>query len=634
MHSSTSFQLALISGLGALTIGAVTTAPIFLLPVSIAGVVGSAWVFSKFPPLPRKSDIAARSHRKKWREQIQQEFEQQAGQLQATIAQREELVQAKAIQLQAKFDELHQWQASLVATETKFTNALHEQEQYYLQMIQQVEQNAIAEIEIRQRSILQLQQKLMGLVNRPDPRQGFAAWIAQLLLQALEQNEIFCQLKGFYKIPGLRDVSVWVELQVGTPARKLETISKEVGTSVKMGEPTILWDADECLYEFRFAPVVENFDTSYEILVDSESELPAIAEPDDEDWFTKIICDSKSCHYMIHGPTGAGKSVLVDNLISAGGDYLSAQTQKQVRVFIVDPKFPDSEWTYRGQRIKPQYRRWDGAVEGVLAMQQEVNDRLDAAAVAAESIPEHLYSDASYELPAPDRPIDFWVIDEAAALHTLYKEQCSSAYRAVLWVGRSSMVRSILIGQNPNPSNYGLQIPDLGNCTRFYLGITALEALDRFVKPSREIKAQLKAQIYARLRQVKAKKLAGVENPQEQYFAMIVTSFQNPFIAQLPAPRAFVSASGLAAVAPKVDNLLELVDDAALSQSLPQHLQDVLDYAQQKETWITGSEFRQNRNRYKSVKTQQVNLWFEDLEARGLGQCDRRSAVLKFSLKE
>jgi hypothetical protein len=629
MYNSHSLQIACLGGL-VVSFGAAFAAPFFFFPVAVVGVITTGWLLTQSKGLPRKSDAAARSHRQKFRDKLQQEFEQQATQLQSTLSQREELVQAKALELRQKWEQLEQWQSSLLQTETKFSTALHEQEQYYLQMIQQVEQNAIAEIEIRQRSILQLQQKLMGTVNRPDPRQGFAAWIAQLLLQSLEQNEIFCQLKGFYKIPGLRDVSVWVELQAGTPAKKLENISKEVGTFVKMGEPTILWDSDECVYEFRFAPAVENFDTSYEILVDSESELPPIAEPEDGDWFTKIICDSKSTHYMIHGPSGAGKSVLVDNLISAGGDYLTVQTQKQVRVFIVDPKFPDSEWTYCGERFKPQYRRWDGAIEGVLAMQQEVSDRLDAAAAVAESIPEHLYKDAGYELPIPDRPIDFWVVDEAAALHSLYKEQCSAAYRAVLWVGRSSMVRSILIGQNPNPSNYGLQIPDLGNCTRFYLGITALEALDRFVKPPREIKAQLKAQIYARLRQVKAKKLSGVANPPEQYFAMVVTSFQNPFIAQLPVPKVFV---GSPVLLPQADNLLDLVEQAE-SEMLPQYLQDLLSYAQQKNDWITGSEFRQNRNYYKSVKTQQVNLWLEELEKRGFGQCDRTSAVLKFCLKK
>lgn len=625
MYSSRPLQIGILGGLGAF-VGVGLTAPIFLFPAAVVGVVGSGWLLTQVKGLPRKSDSAARAYRKKFREEVQHEFEQQIEQLRQGLEHREEIVKAKALEVQLKWEELKQWQTALADTETKFSTALHEQEQYYLQMIQQVEQNAIAEIQLREQSIMQLQQKLMGTVNRPDPRQGFAAWIAQLLLQALEQNEVFCQLKGFYKIPGLRDVSVWVELQTGTPARKLETISKEVGTWVKMGEPTVLWDADECVYEFRFAPAVEDFETSYELLVDTESELPAISEPEDKDWFTKIICDSKSVHYMIHGPSGAGKSVLVDNLICAAGDYLSNETGKGIRVWVVDPKFPDSEWTYRGERLKPQYRRWDGAIEGVLAMQQEVNDRLDVAAAVAESIPEHLYKDANYDLPVPDRPIDFWAIDEAAALHSLYKEQCSEAYRAVLWVGRSSMVRSILIGQNPNPSNYGLQIPDLGNCTRFYLGITALEALDRFVKPPREIKAQLKAQIYARLRQVKAKKLAGVANPPEQYFAMVVTSFQNPFIAQLPAPKSFV---GSAAVLPLADDLLTLVEQSNLDL-LPQHLKDLVSYAQQKETWITGSEFRQNRNRYKSVKAQELNSWFEELEKRGIGKCDRNSTTIKY----
>lgn len=602
--------------ISAVFIGVATLAPVFLFPAAVVVSVYTGYQLLRIPSISRKSDIESRRYRKKFREELQQEFQKSAEQLQLSLSQREELVKAKVIDLQLRYEQLQQWQSQLLDTETKFTNMLHEQEQYYLEKLQQLELNAIAEIQLREKSIQQLQQKLMGIVNRPDPRQGFAAWVAQLLLQALEQNEVFCQLKGFYKIPGLRDVSVWVEL-ANTPARKLESISKEVGTLVKLGEPTILWDADECVYEFRFAPQVDYEADTFDLVVDAETELPVIAEPESKNWFSEIINDAKSSHFMIHGPTGAGKSVLVDNLIS------SIHTE-DCRVWVVDPKFPDSTWTVGGQRIKPQYRRWDGAIEGVLAMQAEVNNRLDASAKLAEAVPDELYRDSNYQLPVTKRTVDFWVVDEAAALHTLYKEQCSEAYRAVLWVGRSSLVKVILIGQNPNPSNYGLQIPDLGNCTRFYLGITALEALDRFVKPPREIKSKLKAQIYARLRAVKLKKQQGDCNPQDQYFALVVTTFCEPFVAQLP---------GLSVVTGKqqlfeVEDILDLVENA--KQELPQYLKDLVAYAQAKETWITGSEFRQNRNRYKSVKAQEVNNWFEELEKRGIGKCDRTGTTLRY----
>jgi hypothetical protein len=601
--------------------GAYFYAPIFLLPIAGAALCWSAWALTKIQGLPRKSDVAAGRYRQKWRETMEAQLHQKSQEVLQEVEQRDEQVRRSALALQKESKKLKAWHDQMLATEMKFTAALHEQEQYYIELLRQVEQNAIAEIQMRENSIQQLQNRLMGTVNRPDPKQGFSAWVAQLLLQALQENEVFCQLKGYYKIPGLREVSVWVELQTGTPARKLETISKEVGTLVKMGEPTILWDADECVYEFRFAPQVDYENETYDLVVDAESELPAITEPDNPNWFRDVVCDSKSSHFMIHGPTGAGKSVLVDNLVSVGGDELSRQTGKPVRVWVVDPKFPDSEWTIKGKRFKPQYRRWDGAIEGVLAMSAEVNIRLDASAEIAENVPSHLWEDSQYILPLPERELDFWVIDEAAAMHTLYKEQCSEAYRSVLWVGRSAMVKAILIGQNPNPSNYGLQIPDLGNCTRFYLGITALEALDRFIKPPREQKAKLKAQIYSRLRSVKLKKSQGIANPPEQYFALVVTTSQPPFVAQLPSPKSYNTD---ALSTPESQDVLDLV-------SLPECLRDLLAYATQKEgNWITGSEFRQNRNRYKSTQGEVINSWLTELEARGVGECDNSGRVLRY----
>ncbi|MEH1779715.1 MAG: hypothetical protein V7L26_11480 [Nostoc sp.] len=611
------------------SIGVGLSAPIFLIPGSMIAAGVSGWLLWQSKGLPRKSDLVARQHREQWRQGLEVEFSEKSGELLTTVQQRDALVQKKAVELQQKEKGLIEWEQQLVTVEGKLTAALREQEQYYIQLLDEVEKGAFAEIQMRENSILMLQQKIMGLANRPDPKQGFAAWVAQLLLQGLEQNEVFCQLKGFYKIPGLREVSVWVELQTGTTAKKLENISKEVGTWVKMGEPTILWDADECVYEFRFAPEVDNYETSYEIVIDNESELPSIAEPDDPNWFINAVCDSKSVHFMIHGPSGGGKSVLVDNLMCVGGDELHIKTGKQVRIFIVDPKFPDSEWTYRGKRLKPQYRRWEQSVEGVLAMQAEVNDRLDVAAEAAEAIPQHLFEDPDYILPLPERDIDFWVVDEAAALHTLYKEQCSMAYRGVLWVGRSSLVRCILIGQNPNPSNYGLQIPDLNNCTRFYLGITALEALDRFIKPPREIKAKLKGQIYARLRMVKMKKLQGIAEPPEQYFALVVKANEPPFVAQLPPPKAYAYGDGETPLAEASVDITDLVERARVEE-LEQNLRDLLEYARQKETWVTGSEFRQNRNRYKPTQTEVINSWIEELVSCGFGECDRSSRTLKY----
>lgn len=600
------------------------TATKVLFPCSLISGGLAIWVLRRSQGLPRKSDLLAREHREKWRSGLEAEYSQKASGLVANLEKKERSLISYAASLQQKEQNLISWQSGLRETEARLSETIQKLHEYYKQYIDDIGAAYESEIALRQNSIQSLQQKLMGLANRPDPKQGFAAWVAQLLLQALEQNEVFCQLKGFYKPPGIREVSVWVELAAGVSARRLENISKEVGTLVKFGEPNILWDADECVYEFQFAPQVENYETSYEVVIDNESELPEIQEPEDKDWFVNVVLDSKSVHYMIHGPSGGGKSVLVDNLICVGGDDLATATGKKLRIFIIDPKFPDSEWTYRGKRLKPQYRRWEGSVEGVLAMQQEVNARLDEAALAAEAVPAHLFEDPNYILPLPSRDIDFWVVDEAAALAMTYKQQCEMAYKSTLWVGRSTLVKAILVGQNPNASNYGLQIPDLSNCVRFYIGITALEALDRYIKPPREVKAKLKGQIYARLRRVKAQKMAGVREPPEQFFALVVKSNEPPFVAQLPSPKAYAFSEIETEVAMgEVEEVgIEVLVERAKLNQLPQNLRDIVEYANQKEDWITASELRQKRNRFKAIASLEIQAWFAELQAQGIGECD------------
>jgi hypothetical protein len=608
---------------GCITIGVAFSTPL-LIPCSMLSLGCGIWVLRRTSGLPRKNELLTKQYREKWRQSLESHYSEKASALVNQLEEKEGSLIGYANSLQEKEQQLLDWQNGLIGTENRLSETLQKQHEYYDQYIKELCAHYNCEIQLRENSIMSLQQKLMGLANRPDPKQGFAAWVAQLLLQALQENEVFCQLKGFYKPPGIREVSVWVELAAGTTAKKLENISKEVGTMVKFGEPTIVWDADECVYEFQFSPQVESYETSYEVLIDNESELPEIQEPEDKNWFVNVVLDPKSNHYMIHGPTGGGKSVLVDNLMCVAGDDLAIATGKKLRIFIVDPKFPDSEWTYRGKRLKPQYRRWEGSIQGVLAMQQEVNDRLDEAALAAEAVPQHLYEDLNYTIQLPERDIDFWVIDEAAALHSTYKQQCEMAYKSVLWVGRSTLVKAILVGQNPNVSNYGLQIPDLGNCTRFYIGITALEALDRYIKPPREVKAKLKGQIYARLRRVKAQKMAGIKEPPEQFFALVVKSNEPPFVVQLPAPKAYAySEVQTEVIMGEVEEEdIEVLVERAKLNSLSPDLRGIVDYATAKETWITASELRQNRNRFKAHASHEIQAWFVELERQGIGQYD------------
>ncbi|MBE9130190.1 hypothetical protein IQ258_29680, partial [Coleofasciculus sp. LEGE 07081] len=153
-----------------------------------------------------------------------------------------------------------------------------------------------AEIELRENTIAALQEKLKGeflKIKRPNPKDGFAAWVAQLLMDALEAHEVFCILRSYQKIPGVRAVSIWLDIELGVSAKKLESLAKEVGSHVKLGTPSITWDSDECLYEFHFAPNVDDEEELYAAIDDDGKEVK-ISEPDDPDWFRRAVRTSYS----------------------------------------------------------------------------------------------------------------------------------------------------------------------------------------------------------------------------------------------------------------------------------------------------------------------------------------------------
>lgn len=135
---------------------------------------------------------------------------------------------------------------------------------------------------------------------------------------------------------------------------------------------------------------------------------------------------------------------------------------------------------------------------------------------------------------------------------------------------------------------------------------------------------------------MKMKKLQGVAEPPEQYFALVVKANEPPFVAQLPPPKAYAYGDGEAQIGvgaasrrEEKEDITDLVEHARVEE-LEQNLRDLLEYARQKETWVTGSEFRQNRNRYKPTQTEVINSWIEELETRGFGECDRSSRTLKY----
>jgi hypothetical protein len=627
-----------VMSIASLTVG--MWEPAVLLPTAIASLCGSLWVLRKLPGLPRRNDLIASAHREKWRETALSEVEQAAQNRLLEIDQKASTLVSLREGLQAKSIQLQDWEQGLIAAEGKLRELLTETEEHYKELLKQQAEQYMAEIRLREGTIAGLQQKVMRMANRPDPKQGFAAWVAQMLLDALEQNQVYCRLVAFQKIPGVREVSIWVELEpiAVEPgyARKLEGLSKEVASLVKLGEPAIKWDEDECIWEFRFAPKYESEESLLANIIDDPKELPAVIEPDDPDWFRRAIRVSFSC--LIHGGMGAGKSVLVNNLICCAQQELETVYGLPPELVLIDPKFPDSEWIIGGKRIKPNYRGWESAIAGVTDMGEEVDNRLQEAQRIAEEIDEELFSDPSYELPLPERTPTIWVIDEAAALHERYKNEFSDPLKNAFWVGRSTRNVAIAIGQNPNCSNYGLQRPDTENASRFFLGAAmALKGLDE-LKTTRELKTKIRQQIYSRLALVRIRLLQGIDKPEEQYFGLVAIQNEMPFIAQMPPPNAFAFGQEMFLRETEVETIEELVQQADWEEKirvLPEELRIVAEYAKKKRDWVTARDIKRDRNRGKIAQSspEEVRQWFTRLAGIGIGEVTGGGTSLKFRVE-
>lgn len=378
------------------------------------------------------------------------------------------------------------------------------------------------------------------------------------------------------------------------------------------------------------------------------------------DYFRQAI--GKSNHDLVTGGTGSGKSTLVSNLIDAASTDLKEEIIKSrsdwniqiipdVAIYISDPKFPRTEWYLNGQRVKPQYRgfeKWtdpDGfehpsALDGYAAMDQEVRARLNRAMLA-----DH-YNQQSVEQPA------IFVLDEAEQLIAENSKQASELVLFATRVGRSELIRCIVLGQNCNCSAYGLQKPHLNNFTRWFLGDTIEKGIEEVCISSVQ-KRKYRDEL-VRLQQVSK------TDSNRKYFALVKFPNERPYFVYLPPPGYFASQTYKPAdldqaieLSPlqfseedeklagmDLSQLKEIAEEAAMlgdderarleriyqkaEEPLPEHLRIILDLAIAiKGQWLTIGKLRSQRSQFKDAKSVPESIilaHFEDLVNRGLGE--------------
>ncbi len=522
--------LAIFISLSSIGVGLST--PFFLLLCSLVTLSINIWLLHGSKGLPKKSELVAEQHRSNWRKGLEIEFSEKSGQIIQTVQEREKAIQHQAIKLQSYQEQLSSWEQQLIVAEGKLTGALRDQEQYFLELIDSIHQSYQSEITLRENSIASLQQRFMKLANRPDPKQGFAAWVAHLLIEALEVQELFCRLHSYRRIPGTRTVSVWIEIDAVTKTKKLETIGKEIGAHVKLGEPIINWDADECMYEFFFEPQLEIEEIPE---LDEEIRTIKLDEPVG-DWLAEFISKSERLSAFISGDSGSGKSTLINNYVCLVKRLLETDNEK-VDIIIIDAKDPDTPWFIDGKEVIPQYGgvndpddedgeiNWvdNDVLTGIKEMKKDVYNRLRAKRNARNN-----------NQPAPKFSKRIYVIDEAEEIYSIHDKEASKPILSAARLGRSSGLAVVVIGQNSNPKAYGFQIPNLNNFARFYLRENARRGIADASATAGERRPLLE-QVALRLQ---VSKSLPANNP-KRYWGFVKIAGEPGFVAQMPPPNAY-----------------------------------------------------------------------------------------------
>ncbi|NET30199.1 hypothetical protein [Okeania sp. SIO1I7] len=225
----------------------------------------------------------------------------------------------------------------------------------------------------------------------------------------------------------------------------------------------------------------------------------------------------KSHHDLIIGATGRGKSTLVDNIAALANIHFGGNAE----IFVIDPKYPYTEWKFAGKKFKPQYKGLNAinedfrtSFDGLQDMVNSLQNRLDAATIAAENGDE-----------LPEIKPQIWVVDESLMLREYDKELHSKAIKLLSTVGRALKIRIILLTQESNVNTNGLTVSGSFNFTRYYLGDSAKvpSVINREIKSATE-----KNEIVA--------KTSDLIERGEKYFGLICPGEEKAFVEVLPPP--------------------------------------------------------------------------------------------------
>lgn len=243
--------------------------------------------------------------------------------------------------------------------------------------------------------------------------------------------------------------------------------------------------------------------------------------PKYDNWILDIF--KKSCHELIIGSTGSGKSTFIDNLINLADYNFGGNAE----IFILDPKYPYTDWTtftpqYRGLQVIDELPGFKTCIDGLNDMLAVLKDRLKADTIAVDK-----------GLPRNNFKPQIWVLDELLMVKDADSKLYQRAVETISRVGRGMGIRIMMLSQESNVLKNGLSVAGLQNFTRYYLG----EAWKIESVREREIKVKDD-------REKVTNQLIEITNQNIKYYALVCGDETTPTVGVLPKPGEFSGGFG------------------------------------------------------------------------------------------
>jgi hypothetical protein len=554
-------------------------------------------------------------------------------------------------------------QAAMAQVEQRALEAekrLEGERDYLIEVLEQQQEQymseAQAEIETRDRLIADLQNQLAVSIQIKRPKgNSRVEWVSDQLVTFFWDFKIPVDFKECTSV--LNVDYIWLDPRQPVKMPQVREVVKEIPFHFDGidGEPVLSMNNGTILLELK---------QSVEKTINRDREPLTLQG---FDYFRQAVAESN--HDLVAGSTDAGKSTLVSNLIDAASTIFVEDIAKrrsdweikvipEVNVQIIDPKFPRTVWRINGRRVKPQYRGFepwtdpDGfehpcALDGLKAMDTEVRNRLERAMLADYN------GELSSEVPL------IFVSDESEQMVADYSSAASEPIRFTSRVGRSELVRAIVIGQSPLATSYGFkQKAALNNFTRWFLGDATIDRGIDEVCVSTVQRRRYRAEL-ERLQKI------ATTDPSKQFYALVKFPKSRPVFVYLPPPGYFASRmeevrddepvelKPLDSTGQARNEVLDLLDRAqaqnqlpadvvsrlnsiwemdkdALIEQLPDDLKTSVRFAQAKGDWIGTSDLKQNRNAFKARPIEEIVECFERLVKTGLGEFDAQSKKYRY----